>query len=157
MEKDIKVIESYYEFQRREWKAFRVFWWLMGLVLLAAAFGLFGRGMLSDKTYAAHGTQIEYNKFMRVEKGTELHISVAGAGQGTTISFNNDYIRKVRIDQVIPEPATVEVKDQKLVYTFPSAQNGLITFFLVPHKMGRQRLEITVGPAQLRETQFIYF
>ncbi len=151
------MAEDFYAFQKKEWKAFRVFWMLMGLILAGAALGLFGRGLLSDKTYTANGVQFEYNKFMRVEKGTELLITVGDLGQEAKISINNDYIRKVRIDQIIPEPVSVEIKDNTLIYTFNSIQQGLITFYLVPMKMGSQHLEVSVGNAQMTANQFIYF
>ncbi|WP_181305186.1 hypothetical protein [Rufibacter sp. XAAS-G3-1] len=157
MDRDITLTEDFYRFQKNEWRVARVFWVLMGLVLAAAALGLFGRGWLSDKKVASNGVQFEYNKYMRVEKGAELHLQVGQLGGNAKVMINNDYIRKVRIDQVIPQPASVEVKDNKLIYTFSSVQNGLITFYLVPTGTGSQTLEVSVGNARLSAPQFIYF
>ncbi|ALI98598.1 hypothetical protein [Rufibacter tibetensis] len=157
MDKDISLAEDFYEFQKKEWFAFRVFWVLMAGVLTAAAFGLFGKGLLSDKTVTSNGVRFEYNKFMRVEKGTELLVGVGQGGKIADISINNDYIRKVKIDQVIPQPTSVEVRENKVIYRFSSVQNGFVTFYLIPYKMGSQPLEVTVGKAQLRANQFVYF
>ncbi|WP_125077693.1 hypothetical protein [Rufibacter latericius] len=157
MDKDIKLAEDFYEFQRKEWLVSRIFWIAMGFVLAAATLGLFGKGVLSDRTVTAQGIRFEFNKFMRVEKPTELRIHVASGGKNVQVSFNNDYIRKVKIDQIIPEPVSVEVKDHRLIYTFSSVQNGFVTFFLVPYKIGSQPLEVTVGDARMGVDQFVYF
>ncbi|WP_210463206.1 hypothetical protein [Rufibacter roseolus] len=157
MEKDITLAEDYYAFQRKEWLVARIFWIAMSLVLAAAALGLFGKGFLSDRTVTSHRVRFEFNKFMRVEKGTELRIHVTPGGQNAQVSFNNDYINKVRIDQIIPEPISVEVKDHRLVYTFSLVQNGFITFFLVPYKTGSQPLDVNVGNARMAVNQFVYF
>jgi hypothetical protein len=156
MDKDIKLAEDYYKFQKNEWRVARVFWSLMAMVLIAAAFGLFGKGLLSDRKVTAHGVQFEYTRFMRVEKGTELHLQVGQLGKNAQVILNNDYIRKVRIDQVVPQPVAVEVKDHKLIYTFSSVQNGLIIFYLIPYEPGSHTLDVTVGKARLKAHQFVY-
>jgi len=157
MERDIRAAEKYYAFQKREWRAFRLFWVLMGLVVTAAALGLFGSGLLSDKTYTANGSRIDYNRFMRVAKNTEILIHVNQASRNASVSINNDYLRKVRIEQVVPEPTSVVIKDNKLVYTFSSVQNGFITFYLSPQKMGAHQLQISVNGTQASFDQYIYF
>jgi hypothetical protein len=157
MDQDIKLAEKYFAVQKVEWRIFRACWILMGLVLAGAALGLFGKGLLSNRTYAAQGVQITYPRFMRIENETELYIRVNEAGSETVIGINNDYLRKVRIDQVIPEPRSVQVRDNTLIYRFHPVQNGFLTFFLRPQRMGSHPLEITVAGKKLRFHQYIYF
>ncbi|WP_026461507.1 hypothetical protein [Adhaeribacter aquaticus] len=157
MEKDIRATERYYEFQKKEWLASRVFWVFMSFVLFAAALGLFGKGLLSNKTYNQNNLRIEYNKFMRVEKGTELVIQVADSLTKGEVIFGNDYLKKVRIDQIIPEPESVTVLNNKLIYRFSTVQNGFITFYLIPTKMGAHQLHLTINERNISFDQFIYF
>ena len=157
MEKDIRQIEKHYSTQQMEWVAFCIFWILMSLVLVATALGLFGNGLLSNKTYTAKGNKIEYKKFMRVEKGTELLVHLNNAGENAKISLNNDYLKKVRIEQITPQPSKVELINNELIYTFSSIQKGFIVFYLIPQKMGSQQLRITIDGHQKSFDQYIYF
>ncbi len=157
MDKDIRGTEKYYSFQQKEWVAFRIFWIFLSLILLAATFGLFGKGLLSDRTYTSKGVRVEYNKFMRVEKGAELVIHLTDSGENGQISINNDYLHKVRIEQVIPEPVSVKIKNNNLIYTFNPVQNGFIIFYLVPTKMGSHGLTLSIAGEQMCFNQFIYF
>jgi hypothetical protein len=157
MKRDITEIEKFISQQQKEWLLFRIAWVLMGLVLIAAALGLFGNGPVSKQTYAAHQVHITYQKFLRVDKASEIYIGVPEQGQVTTIGINNDYIQKVNIYQVVPQPAAVELRDNTLIYRFRSVSNGFITFYLSPQQMGSQPLEITVGGNKMRFNQFIYF
>ena len=156
MEKDIRSTEKYYAAQQKEWRAFRVFWILMAFVLVAAALGLFGNGLISKQTYTANSLHVAYDRFMRVEKEVQLHIRVQDLGDGATIGINNDYLKKVRIDQVVPQPAAVTLRDNTLIYRFHPLRNGFITFYLRPQLMGSQRLEITVAGKKMRFQQYIY-
>jgi len=156
MEIDIRQIEKHYSTQQMEWVALRIFWIMMSLILIATALGLFGDGLLSNKTYINNRNKIEYNKFMRVEKGTELLVHLNNAGENAKISINNDYLKKVRIEQITPEPSKVELINNELIYTFSSIQKGFIVFYLSPQKMGSQQLQITIDGHQINFDQYIY-
>jgi hypothetical protein len=157
MDRDIRLVEKSYELQRKQWKASRMFWTIMGLVLMAASLGFFGDGPVSKKTYTTSNLQIEYNRFLRIEKATEVHINVKGLGKDPVISINNDYLKKVKIEQVIPEPASVEAENNILTYRFSSIKNGLVTFYLSPQKMGSQKLEFIIDGNKMSFDQYIYF
>lgn len=157
MEKDIRATEGYYSFQKKQWVILRIFWVFMGFTVVVAALGLFGKGLLSNKTYMTNGIQIEYSKYMRVQKGSEIIIHVKDLGKNGSISFNNNYIRKVMIEQIIPTPVTEEIKAGRIIYTFAAVQNGFITFYLKPMKKGPQKLEITFNGQTYRFDQYIYF
>jgi hypothetical protein len=159
MKRDITEIEKFISQQQKEWLIFRIAWVFMGLVLIAAALGLFGNGPISEQTYVAHKVHITYQKFMRADKESELYIGLQDQdlGQETTIGINNDYLKKVKIYQVVPQPAAVEIRDNTLLYRFRSVTNGFISFYLSPQHTGSQPLVITVGGKKMRFNQFIYF
>jgi hypothetical protein len=157
MEKDITSAEESFPMEQKEWSLFKPFWIFMGLILVAACLGVFGTGIASQKVHTSHGITLEYNRFLRVKNDAALYVNVKDPGTDFSISINNDYIRKVKIDQVVPEPASVEINNNKLIYKFSSAKFGFVTFFLTPYKMGSQTLEITVNGNKMRFDQFIYF
>lgn len=74
-----------------------------------------------------------------------------------TVTFNGDYINKVKISDVIPEPEEVEIINNKLVYKFNSTDTGTITFFNDPLKMGAQTLHLEVNESKVVIPQYIYF
>jgi len=156
MKKDIKSVEELYAAQQKEWRAFRWFWSLMACVLLAAVLGVFGYGFISERTYTGAQLQVAYPKFMRVDSDTQLHLRVQDLGQNATVGINQDYLNKVKISQIVPEPVSVALDGNTLIYKFSYVRNGVITFFIDPYKMGSQRLKITVAGEKMSFQQYIY-
>jgi hypothetical protein len=159
MKRDMTEIEKFISQQQKEWFIFRIAWALMGLVLVAAALGLFGNGPISKQTYAAPGLEITYQKFMRVNNESELYIRVQDQdlSRETTIGINNDYLKKVKVFQVVPQPVAVEIRDNTLLYRFRYVSDGFISFYLSPRQMGSQPLELTISGKKVRFNQIIYF
>jgi hypothetical protein len=157
MEKDLSIVERDFEFQRRQWPFYRAFWILMALFLTAGLAGLFGDGILSEKKIEEADFSIEYEKYLRVRKSSELIINVKELGEGSSISINKDYIEKIEIDKISPEPESVEARGGQLIYKFAGVNNSTVIFYLDPVKKGFQKLELIIKGKKSTFDQYVYF
>lgn len=135
-------VEQDLEFQKKEWKAEQFGWILMALLLLAALLGLFGGGPLSQASADSETLSIDYHRFTRYQSPTQLRIT-AGPGavsEGTVrLEIDQDYINSFNVQNVLPEPESVEVMSDTYIYTFTvndPDQSMEIIFDLESDKIG---------------------
>jgi hypothetical protein len=154
--------EAEFSFHRREWAVQRVGWVCIAAFILLAFAGLFGGGPLSDTSVSSKeaGT-IEYERYLR--KGANAAIKIlpaATALQGSVVRVGIPpaYLQTQRIQRITPEPSSVRMSGERLLYEF-SVANGesSIIFFLEPQQVGRHSAQITIGDAApLTVSQFTY-
>jgi hypothetical protein len=159
MDKDISSIHKDYKYQKVEWVIKRIYWVLMGIFIAFASLGAFGDNgsLLSRKEIKLQDATIEYEKFLRVDKSFDMKVNILNTYKECSVAINKDYVDKIQITQVIPEPSEVTSKGDKIIYKFRSYESGTITFFKDPLKMGSQKLEIEVNGKSVNISQFIYF
>jgi hypothetical protein len=152
-------------FQQRSWTVQRIGWIIMPLLVLAALLGLLGPGPLSSATVGSEAGPLwlEYDRFGHWERPTnlQLHLGANVAAQGLArIWLDSAYVEKMQIEQVTPQPESVELAANRLIYTFQVAEPGqptFITFHLKPEKFGPNRGEVgLVEGSSLQFSQFIY-
>jgi hypothetical protein len=117
---DLEVEEDL-DFQRREWTAERVAWVVMGLLLLAALLGVFGRGPLSNATAEEGSLRVGYARFERKGAPTEVRVEIAAgtAHQGQVhLWLDRDYAMGVEIRQIAPEPEQAQTGGDRVLYVF---------------------------------------
>lgn len=159
-------IQQELEHQRRVWKWQRICWVLLLLLILATLLGLFGQGLLSDAIVGDERSPLwlEYDRFGRLDAETtrlRVHLG-AGAAQNGEVRFwlSREYLEKIRILQVTPQPERVEAAHDRFIFVFHAA--GLdapttLTFQLEAKRIGR--LHAMAGleeGAALSFDQFIY-
>ena len=160
---DIQLSEDI-KFQERYWKVQRLGWGLFLLVLLAAIAGLLGSGPLSSRSASAPDGSLraEYERFCRIERKSVLQAIAApsaAAGGRLRIWIVRDYLQRVDLERVVPQPERVETFPDRLLFTFAAAdgQQSVIQFVLEPHAPGRQAISMGVeGKAAVSFRQFIY-
>jgi hypothetical protein len=153
------------EFEKRWWKIERTGWALIALVLLAALLGFLGPGPLTKQTAGdRHGPLwLEYYRFHRYQAPVELRVNVgaeAAKDNHLAIWINQQYIDAIHIDHVDPEPESVELADQRFIYTFKAAElsaAGRIVFHFKPTAFGKTPVRIgLVNGEEIGFTQFFY-
>jgi hypothetical protein len=153
------------DFERRSWTVERVSWVVIAVVTVAALAGLLGPGPLSHTTTGEPSGQLwlEYSRFGRLRAPSTLRVHVtANAGQPTPLRvwLSRNYLERVQVEQVTPQPEQVEAGPEQLTYAFPIAESSrstAITLSLKMDRFGRQRgcIGMVDGPS-LCFQQFIY-
>jgi hypothetical protein len=108
-------------FQRREWTVQRAGWLVMLAFVLAALSGLFGGGPLSAATAKVEPLQLQYTRFERRHAPTELEVSVATSAVSqdqVEVWFSPDYLARIEITSIVPEPEEVSETNDRVIYRF---------------------------------------
>jgi hypothetical protein len=141
-------------FQQREWRVQRGGWLVMVAIIVAALIGLLGAGPLSSTTVASGPLQLAYARFERRHAPTELAVSVstdAATPDQLELWVATDYLARVEITAIVPEPEEVRQAGERIVYRFnidEPAQHPTIHFALEPDDPGHTigRIGIIDGP-----------
>lgn len=114
-------------FQHRTWRIQRIAWGVIALILLCAVLGLFGHGPLSRTTARDPSLplSLDYERFGRYQSALTLrvHVHETPTDQDTVrIWFSRDYLSKIEIKQILPEPVGAETSPTGMIYQFRLAQ-----------------------------------
>jgi hypothetical protein len=165
-EKGSLEIDQELPYQRRAWQRQRVMWVLLTLVLLAALLGLFGPGLLSD----AHAGDtsaplwLEYPRFAHTYADADtLRFQVApaavNAGQ-VRLWVSRDYLERVEVRRIEPEPEAVETTGDRYIYVFRAPNLNAptrILFHVEPNSFGRLKGRAGLdGGAEFDFSQYVY-
>lgn len=152
------------EFQARQWKVQRAGWAAMALVVLAAAVGVFGNGPVADATARSSdgAYEVRYPRLARHRAPSTIRVTIRqGAVQGEArIAVERSYADGMQIEEVYPEPESVEAGADEFVYTFAAAAEGgamTVVFAVLYEDIGRNGGTITLeGHPPVRLSQFVY-
>lgn len=157
-------IDEDLEFQRRSWVVQRIGWAVFSLIILLAALGLFGDGILSDARAGQQGAGLwlEYPRFERFENEFQIKLhadEAAEAGGEIRVRLDQSYLDLVEIDSISPEPDS-EIKDAEgITYVFKASAVPPFTahFYMIPHKPGPLSGTFRLQNGEtVRFSQFIY-
>jgi hypothetical protein len=160
---DLEVAQDL-RFQRRAWTFQRIGWAVMAALLLVGAAGLFGEGPLANATAVSRdgAYRVEYARFARHQAPEVIRIALTAgaAGEEARISVDRDYADGMQIEEVYPEPESVEAGPAEITYTFALSQEGTaatIVFSVLYDDIGRNGGEFTLeGHPPVKLSQFIY-
>ena len=153
-------------FQRRLWALERGSWAGIALLLLGALLGLFGSaGPLGDAVAESTdaGLRLRYARFARHSAPTTFKIELGPevtTGERVQVVVSRAFLEGTEVSAVLPEPETVELGEEELVYAFSVARRGAavaITFEFEPGRYARQHgwVGLPDGP-RLHVSQFVY-
>lgn len=133
-----RLVGEHHHVQHREWWAYRIGWFLMALILLAGLFGIWGQGGISrvDATSPEGNMKVSYERFLRNDAATTVDVMFPPgmAEQGTIrLSINQDYINSHTVDAITPEPESVTVHEEDIVYEFEAHPDSVLTVGLDLH------------------------
>ncbi|HEY1025919.1 MAG TPA: hypothetical protein VGE26_12185 [Sphingobacteriaceae bacterium] len=157
MKKHTDSVEKEFRFQKMEWLVLRAGWCLMAAFLIFGLLGFFGSGTVSRKTAENNAAVIEYERYLRNLLLSEIKIYSKKPLPDSSVYISSDYLNKVRIDKVVPEPASSELQNDRLKLKFNSNEGDPIVLYVVPTGLGSQDLEIEIRGEKQKLHQYIHF
>ena len=150
-------IEEELDAHRKGWTAQKVGLALLYALILAAAAGLFGDGIASNKKQSADQVTVESQRFYRFQAPMELKITAGNtSGDDVTVSFPNEYLKHFEVKGIVPEPGENRFADNRVEYTFDATGDADITFFLIPQSRGNISGSMDVNDQQFQLDHFIF-
>jgi hypothetical protein len=114
--------------QRVQWMVERVLWVVMAGVVLAALLGLLGAGPISLESRSSSDSSIEatYDRFGRLGSSLALDLTLRPqvGGEQVEVAISGDYLEKLRLEGVTPEPAEVRTDGDDLIFAFTVAESA---------------------------------
>ena len=132
---------------------------LMVLFIVAALFGFFGSGWISE-TQKTHGNlTIQYQKFIRQQSVTILKININQCEKESVVSINKNFFENISIKSISPSPFKETTDNDNIQFSFlcNNSLNGIQVILVIePEKFGFLQGIIAVGNSKIELTQFAY-
>jgi hypothetical protein len=153
------------EYQQREWMAERISWVVWLLLLLAALLGILGSGPVSNATAGSQDGPlwVEYQRLARHRSPTTIivHTRPEIAQDGTLqLQFDQEFIGKVQIERIDPEPDQVQIGMGRITYSFQVSEGDAplhIIYHMQLETMGSVSTPLgIVGGPEVTVSQFVY-
>ena len=156
VETDLEINEDI-PLHEKGWIWQRIGWFLILLLVILAATGFFGDGVVSKKTISGSHTTLAYERFYRQEARMEIKVGLRQPG-GTlaAVSFPNSYLEQFRIESIQPEPKEILLRGNSTHYLFPGTDSMTLVFYLVPQSSGSVSGTIGINNRPYPITHFIY-
>jgi hypothetical protein len=148
-------------FQQRNWRAQRIGWTVLGLLVVAGLAGLLGPGPLSNvNARAGEGLEVVYERFVRHGAESELKVTVRRPPSGhVRIAISRDYLDQLNLELVRPAPTEVQSSGADTVYVFGHAgrESMRATFVIQPEELGAHVARVaTEDGSSVTVRQFTY-
>jgi hypothetical protein len=125
-------------FQRASWRAQRVGWAGIGLVIALAALGLFSSGPISERDAHAEGFSISHQRIVRNEAAATLTITLHGPEIRNEIIISPSVARAMTVETIVPQPIWSEARADGLHLVIAAPPNGdrVVDIGLRPREVG---------------------
>lgn len=149
-------------FQLRDWRAERIGWWVMGILVVLACLGLFSNGPLSTTTSRdeAQRLSVEYERFYRFGASSDMRWMVAATpGTETTITVSPEFLEAFVLETITPEPLQMVATADGMQLVFAREEGAPLDIGLsmTPDEVGTVTTEIRLqGAEPVRLSTFIY-
>ncbi len=151
-------IEEHLSIQERGWQIQAVGLYFILAMVLTAAVGLYGDGLISKKRVSDKDTTVEYQRFYRFQSRMELKVELTqtSGGNNVMVTFPGKYLESFQVDSILPEPAKNVISGEQLQYYFNGTGNSTITFYLIPRSIGAIHGAIEVNNSRFELNHFIF-
>jgi hypothetical protein len=149
MEDEIRLHE-------KGWIVQRVGWVILAILLVAAILGVFGDGILSNRTQTNGNVSISYQRFGRFESQQSLKINATSVQRELIVSIPQGYLRAMEIDNIIPEPAKQKIENDHLKLSFDAEELAEVTVYFNPKQIGTTSASVKIDDQSFLLSHFIY-
>jgi hypothetical protein len=144
------------QLHKKGWTIQRIGWLLMFFFVILAAAGLFGDGILSKQKISTQQTFVEFDQFYRHEARMELKMDFQSGGEESVVSFPVHYLKKMKIEAIVPEPKENNTASGFIHYTFNGSDRMNVTFYIIPQTFGFIKGTMMINNNNFNLTHFIY-
>ena len=151
-------IEEHVSMHERGWKIQAIGLYLILALVLTAAVGLYGDGLISKKKVSENTATVEYQRFYRFQARMQLkfELNIPAGGTEVIVSFPGKYLESFQVDSILPEPEKNVMKGERVEYHFNGTGSSTITFFLIPQSIGAIGGSIEVDNSRFELNHFIF-
>jgi len=157
-------ISEDFDFQVRNWRAERIAWVVMALVLAAAALGLFSVGPLSNTSASTSdgALKIAYPRFLRLNAPATFKVHVRAASvsdKGFALELNPEFADSLQIVQTLPAPERwlTTAQGVRLQFAAAAGEAATVHFHIDPIGFGSIKPRISlVGAGGVDMPIFVY-
>ena len=148
--------------QKSEWVLQRVAWLLFTALLACIMLGLFGRGGPISRVESESDDgllQVEYERFIRNHSPDKLQLTIQARSDTVRVRLDGEYVRRIQIDQVIPQPERVIGEEGAITYVFNTRASASMraAIHFSPDHIGKLDGWIAVdGQPRQAFSQFVY-
>jgi hypothetical protein len=136
------------KFERRWMRFERAMWLLMTAMLIAACFGVFGRGAYARTTTQSGPIEVKFDRVVRARSQSQLTVklseSATQSGQVRMI-VSGDLLGRARILEMHPEPSETTALDKAAALTFNVEPGKPATVTFVQQVQGFGRIQSHLG------------
>ncbi|MGE5602105.1 MAG: hypothetical protein ACM30E_03585 [Nitrososphaerales archaeon] len=158
-------IDQDLEFQDREWRVQHIGWVVIWVLLGAALLGAFGKGPLAYAQASDPGQALtaNYTRLERYRAPTTIEV-IVGPGQlqggKVTLTFDRQFVDRIDIARVDPEPSAVKSDANRIAYEFEVEDASAPVHIFIDYEfehfgMSQAQLGLEGGP-EIVLRQFVY-
>lgn len=137
-------IDQDLRFQRKQWRAERIGWVAMAVLIVCALAGFFGGGgpLAGASSIAGDGSaRLSHDRFARFLTPTTVEITVAHppSARPLHLRVSESYLSSMLVRSITPQPDTVAFADRAYLFAFerlPGATEAKIRLHLEPQAIG---------------------
>ena len=137
-------VQEHMVFQRRTWIIQRIGWAILAAVCLAALTGLFGGGILSDRTIEGAAMTIEYERFERATRLAHYGFHFAPTeNKERHLHLSRNFQDKFEITSIQPAPlwSVTTADGLELIFAVTPSVANQVTIWARPHDYGSVAVE----------------
>lgn len=134
------------EYQRKNWRAQRIGWVLMGLFITLGLLGVFGDGPLTRaRAGSPDALEARYNRVWRLQTEARVELTTMPDSSGqVTLRVEESLLDRAEIRFVSPEPRRIEAVRGGQEVVFDAKRDGPVSLVvgITPSRIGRFRTRL---------------
>ncbi len=128
-------------------------------IVLLAALGFFGDGVLSSRTIQTNQLSVAYQGFYRYDARTSVDLLINESDDSMlTVSIPAKYLAEFRLESVVPRPNETKSRNGMVHFVFSATSGSRVVFYISPEKeaIGLSESLWHVNGKPVRIKQFIF-
>jgi len=150
-------------FQQNEFRAERISWVVMTIVIVSALAGLLGGGgpFARDSKTGIDSSSVSYDRFARHSSPMTLDVNVgSGSERQVRLRLSDEYLTAMNVKSITPAPTSTALGDKQQILVFDRSAPPVavtIRFQVEPMVFGLQRGWVAIdNAAPISFAHFIY-